>query len=357
MSSDTDPGRLRVGIFLGGPSSEREISLESGRHIHNHLDETKYDRIPIFVDLEANLWIVQESLLWMNTTSDIIARLEEGADFIYYEDLRSKIDFAFLGLHGKYVEDGCLQGLLELIGIPYSGSGVLASALGMDKYLQRRMLESAGLRVPRCRPITIREWRHGREAIIDQLQAHIGFPRIVKPNREGCSLGLAKVSDAGEMEGAVENAFMWDTLVLVEEFLGDLGMEVTTTVLGNDDDIYALLPTQTPCKGEFLTVEEKFLPGDARMITPPDLPEREISQIQRESERAYRALGCRVYARIDAFWIDQKLIVLEANTLPGVTPSTCVFHQAAEAGMNPREFFDRIIELSLEVHAKKVGPL
>lgn len=357
MTSEIDQGLLRVGIFLGGPSSEREISLESGRHIYNHLDGSKYERVPIFVDLDAYLWVVQEALLWMNTTSDIIAHLQEGAEPISYEDLGTTIDFAYLGLHGKYVEDGCLQGLLEFVDIPYNGSGVLASALGMDKYLQRRILMSAGLHVPRYEAITIREWAQDKEAIIEQVQAELGFPRIVKPSREGCSMGLAKVNDLHEMDRAVEEAFKWDNLILVEEFLGDAGIEVTTTVLGNDKDIRALLPTETPSKGEFLTIEEKFLPGDARMITPPGLPEEEVEAIQRGCERAYRALGCRVYARVDAFWIDHKLVILEVNTLPGVTPSTCVFHQAAEAGMNPREFFDRIIELSLEAHAKKVGPL
>jgi len=351
----TKSRKLKVGVFLGGPSSEREISLESGRHIYNNLDREKYEVIPIFMDRENRFWEVPEALLWMNTTADIIANLKSaGAERVYCEGLKKRVDFAFLGLHGKFVEDGCLQGLLEILGIPYNGPGILGAAVGMDKDFQRKLLKAAGLNVPGYLAVC-RDDQAGLKKQLSRVKREIGFPCYVKPSREGCSFGLTKVKEGSELEPAIRKAFEYDNLILVEEDLSD-GMEVTTTVLGNEEP-YALIPTETPYRGDFLSVEEKFLPGDAQMITPPRLPKSEIKKIQKECVRAYRVLNLCVYARIDGIWKDRKLYILEPNTLPGVTPSTCVFHQAAEAGMNSIKFFDKIIKLSLEAHKLKIGPL
>jgi len=347
--------KLKVGVFLGGSSSEREISLESGRHIYNNLDRERYEVIPIFMDRENRFWGIPETLLWMNTTADIIANLKpSGAKGAPYEELKKKINFAFLGLHGKFVEDGCLQGLLEILGIPYNGPGILGAAVGMDKDFQRKLLKAAGLNVPRYLVIYQDDQAEMGEQL-SRVKSEIGLPCYVKPSREGCSIGLTKVKDESGLELAVKKAFEHDNLILVEEDLSD-GMEVTTTVLGNEKP-YALVPTETPSRGDFLSVEEKFLPGDAQMITPPRLPENEIKKIRNVCIKAYKVMSLCVYARIDGIWKDKKLYILEPNTLPGATPSTCVFHQAAEAGMNPSQFFDQIIELSLEAHKRKIGPL
>lgn len=346
--------KLRVGVFLGGPSSEKEISLESGRNIYNHLDREKYDVIPVFVDEKNQFWQVNESLVWMNTTADINLGLKKQGKRVFYEDLEKMIDFAFLGLHGKFTEDGCLQGLLEILEIPYNGSGVLGGAIGMDKFFQRKLLKAAGLAVPQYQEILSRDWQANKNKILKEIKEKFGFPLIVKPSREGCSTAITKVTKEKELTKAINEALVWDNLVLVEEFLK--GVEVTTTILGNDQP-EALLPTETPYKGDFLTLEEKFLPGNAEMITPPRLPKETIRKIQDDSVKAFLAMGLKVYARIDSIWTDGKLVILEPNTLPGLTPSTCVFHQAAEAGMNPTQFLDKIIEFSLEVHREKIGPL
>lgn len=347
--------KFKVGVFLGGPSSEREISLESGRHVYNNLDRERYKVIPIFMDRENRFWEIPEALLWMNTTADIAANLKSGgAKKVCYEDLKRGVGFAFLGLHGKFVEDGCLQGLLEILEIPYNGPGILGAAVGMDKDFQRKLLKAAGLNTPRYLVI----YRGDHAEMGEQLarvKSEIGLPCYVKPSREGCSIGLTKVKKGDVLELAVKKAFEHDNLILVEEDLSD-GMEVTTTVLGNEKP-YALVPTETPSRGDFLSVEEKFLPGDAQMITPPRLSEGEIKKIQKECIKAYKAMNLYVYARIDGIWKDKNLYILEPNTLPGVTPSTCVFHQSAEAGMSPSQFFDKIIELSLEAHKRKIGPL
>jgi len=346
--------KLRVGVVMGGMSSEREISLESGRNIYFNLNPQKWDGIPIFLDGEGRLWEIPLQLLVQNTTVDITARLEDEARRIAYEELKSVADFIYIGLHGKYGEDGCLQGLLELLGIPYTGSGVMASAIGMDKHMQRKLLAVAGIRVPKYLAVTEEEWHQKEQEMLERVEDTLGYPCVVKPTREGCSTGLSVVREQGQMGPAMENALQWDTAALVEELL--VGMEITCAVIGNREPM-ALPPTETLRRGDFLTVEEKFLPGEGENITPARLPEEMIRKVQEVMVQAYRVLGLKVYARMDGFLVDGEVIVTEPNTLPGMTPSTCIFHQAAEAGMNPMEFLDRVIELSLEAHAHKKGPL
>jgi D-alanine-D-alanine ligase len=241
-----------------------------------------------------------------------------------------------------------------LIGLPYVGSGVMASAIGMDKHMQRRLLASAGLKVPRYLAVYETEWEARKEEIRVHVGDALGYPCVVKPTREGCSTGLSVVHRPEGLDSALENAFQWDATALVEEAL--VGMEITCGIVGNRE-LMALPPTETVRKGDFLTVEEKFLPGEGENITPARLPPETIRKIQEVMVQAYRVLGLKVYARMDGFVVDGEVIVTEANTLPGMTPSTCIFHQAAEAGLSPMEFIDRIVELSMEAHAQKKGPL
>jgi D-alanine-D-alanine ligase len=352
--TEQDTKKLRVGVIMGGISSEREISLESGRNIYFNLNPQKYESIAIFLDGEGRLWEIPLQLLVQNTTVDITTRLEDEAHRIAYEELKSVADFIYIGLHGKYGEDGCLQGLLELLDIPYTGSGVMASAIGMDKHLQRKLLAAEGIKVPKYLAVTEKEWKEKAQEILERVEDTLGYPCVVKPTREGCSTGLAVVREQGQMGLAMENAFQWDTTALVEELL--VGMEITCGVIGNREPI-ALPPTETLRHGDFLTVEEKFLPGEGENITPARLPEEMIRKVQEVMVEAYKTLGLKVYARLDGFLIDGEVIVTEPNTLPGMTPSTCIFHQAAEAGMSPMEFVDKVIELSLDAHTHKKGPL
>jgi D-alanine-D-alanine ligase len=250
---------------MGGRSSEREISLESGRNIFNTLDRTRFEPVPYYMDAAGRLWEIGLPLVVQNTTKDIEDRLASDALRVPYEDLANRVDFVYLGLHGKYGEDGCFQGLLELLDVPYCGSGVLGSALGMDKYVQRELLRAAGIDVPRTVAVDSDEWARDPGEVTASVGETLGFPCVVKPSREGCSTALAVVRDADGLAAAVENAFAWDGRVLVEELL--TGTEVTVVVMGNDEPV-AYPPTETPPKGDFLTIEEKFLPGEGVNITP-----------------------------------------------------------------------------------------
>lgn len=348
------PDRLRVGVVLGGKSSEREISLESGRTIYYSLDPAKYAGIPIYMDSQARLWEIKLPLLVQNTTADIEARLARDAQRLAYEDLKEHVDFIYIGLHGKWGEDGCFQGLLELLDIPYSGSGVLGSALGSHKAVQRAILRQHAIDVPHFVEVSQQQWTTNPAEVGKLVGEEFGYPCVVKPTREGCSTGIGVVREPAQLAAAMAAALQWDTTVLIEELLD--GMEVTVAVLGNEEPI-VYPPTETPPHGDFLTIEEKFLPGEGKNITPARLPAAMMSHISQTVLHAYSALRLKAFTRFDGFVVGERFVITEPNTLPGSTPSSTIFQGPAEAGLSPMAVIDQVIQYSLAAHAQKKGPL
>lgn len=348
--------KLRVGIIMGGISSEKEVSLESGRNIFNKIGRAKYDPIAIFMDSKAAFWEIPIKLLMRNSTKDIEEDLLEEATHIPYEALKSRVDFIYIGLHGKYGEDGTLQGLLELLNIPYTGSGVLGSAIGMDKFTCRKILSISGIDVPRTLPVYKKQWVPERSKdILDSIEKEIGFPCVIKPTREGCSTAVKKVVSRDGLPAAVEDALQWDNTALVEEFID--GIEVTCGVIENDHPI-PLTPSETIPTDDVLSLEDKFLYGQGENKTPARVPDDILKKIQDVAVQTFCALDLKGYSRIDMFVRkDGRVAVLEPNTLPGMTPSTVLFHQAAASGITQSELIDRIISSALKAHAKKRGPL
>ncbi len=353
--TDNTTSLLRVGIIMGGLSSEKEVSLESGRNIYSKMDRSRFVPIPIFMDQRGRLWEIPLKLLMRNSTSDIAEDLDEEAEAIAYESLRNRVDLVFLGLHGKYGEDGCTQGLLELLGVPYTGSGVLASALGMDKAMARKILAWTGIDVPRSLVVTPRDWNRDPESIVNRIQEEISFPCVVKPIREGCSTAVTRVATSGGLERALTTAWQWDPTALVEEFIE--GVEVTCGVL-EDDFPVALTPSETIPTEEILSLEDKFLYGKGENKTPARVPATVLEEIKKTAVLTFSTLGLRGYARIDMFVRkDGRITVLEPNTLPGMTPSTVLFHQAAAAGLTQTDLITRIILTAIKAHKGKRGPL
>jgi D-alanine-D-alanine ligase len=346
---------IRVGVVLGGISSEREASLASGRQVCVHLNPQKYLAIPLFMDLEGRLWHIPNKLLVQNTTTDILGRLEGESTRVFYEELPSLIDFAFIALHGKYGDDGCIQGLLELLGIPYTGSGVLASAVCMDKYMAHTVLKQAGVEVARELLVEDLDWEEDPVGVGKQIVEIVGLPCVIKPDREGSSIGVSVVNEESEIDEALREAFSWDNLALVEERLE--GLEFSCIVLGNDE-LQAMVPTETATANPYLTYEDKYMPGQSQKITPARVSKEVLKKIQGEVVKAYRALGMANYGRIDGFLVDgNRVLITDPNTSSGMNPSSFLFHQAADIGLNPMMLFDRMIELALEAHAAKRGPL
>ncbi len=348
--------KLKVGIIMGGMSSEKEVSLESGRNIYGKISRKKYDPIPVFMDSQGNFWEIPVRLLMRNSTMDVEMDLEQEAAHISYEELKRRVDFVYLCLHGKYGEDGCVQGLLELLRIPYTGSGVLGSALGADKYTSRNILRMNGIDVPETIQIIREQWDNlEKNGALERIEEEIGFPCVVKPLREGCSTAVRKVTSKEGIFDALAAAFEWDNSALIEEFID--GTEVTCGVTGNDEPA-ALTPSETIPTGDILSLEDKFLYGQGENKTPARVPDETLKKIQGVAVQTFRALGLKIYARIDMFVRrNGSVAVLESNTLPGMTPSTALFHQAAASGIDQSALIDRIIQLSMEAHSKKRGPL
>ena len=352
---DTQIKRLRVGVLFGGPSNEKEISLESGRNIVYKLSPEKYEIIPIFVSSKVELFVIDNRLLVCHSTREIEESLSQSMR-IGWSGLSSLIDFAFIALHGAPGEDGTIQGALEMLQIPYNGSGVFASALCMDKFKTTQFLGRKGFDVPQALLLSFDEWARKDEKL-DAFLASVGYPCIIKPHDDGCSVMVHAPKNRQEVDAVLQELFMQKKYALLEEMV--TGMELTVGVLGNDN-AQALMPSQTVVKGDLLSLEEKFLPGAGENQTPALLPIDDLQFVREKIKAMYEAVGCRGYARIDCFFKTaaqsktgkREVILIEINTLPGMTPATCIFHQAAEDGMRPMEFIDKIIELGLQEHEK-----
>ena len=347
--------KIRVGVLFGGQSNEKEISLESGRNVVYKLSPHKYEPIPLFVDKHLQLYRLDARLLVSNTTQEIEGHLDQSIR-VGWHDLPSMADFVFIALHGGHGENGCVQGMLEMLDIPYNGSSVLASALCMDKAKTNQYLKSQGFEVPNNILIYKDQWLSEKKTIIETIQKTILFPCIVKPNDDGCSMLVAKVSSIDQLiEHSEKNYRSGKDAVLIEEYIQ--GMELTVGVLGNES-VVVLPPSQAVANAEILSIEEKFLPGAGENQTPAPLPIHAIKLVQKTIEQVYTSIGCKGYARIDCFYQDasqsptekERVIILEVNTLPGLTPATCIFHQAAEIGLKPMDFIDHIIKLGFEEH-------
>jgi UDP-N-acetylmuramate--alanine ligase len=349
--------KLHVGVLLGGVSNEKEISLESGRNICYKLSPHQYDVTPIFVNKDMELYPLTQRLLVHNSTKEIEQDLDKKIK-ITWNSLPEKFDFIFIGLHGGAGENGSVQGTLEMLGLPYNGSGVAASALCMDKYETNKILAAQGLDTPKNILVSKEDWAKNKKEILNKTEIELSFPLIAKPHDDGCSVMVQKIKSTKDIDQAVEAVFADNKdYALLEEFV--TGMELTVGVIGNDTP-QALPPSQALSTGEILSIEEKFLPGAGENQTPAPLPKQTLELVQRTMEQVYKTIGCSGYVRIDCFYQTaqqsptgkERVVTLEINSLPGLTPATCIFHQAAEVGIKPMEFVDKIIALGLEKHNK-----
>ncbi len=350
--------KIRIGVLMGGPSNEREISLESGRNITYKLSPQKYQAIPLFVSHDMQLYRLSQQQLVLNSTAEIAQTLHESMR-IKWHDLSSSIDFAFIALHGGPGENGSLQGTLEMLGVPYNGSSVLASALCMNKFKTTQFLAAQGFNVPKAHLVSKSTWLADQQKVIETITQTLPLPLIVKPHDDGCSVMVQKIKNLTSLTSAIDIIFaQGKEYALVEECI--IGMELTVGVVGNSH-AKALPPSQAVSTAEILSIEEKFLPGAGENQTPAPLPTAALAFIQRTMEQVFTAVDCKGYARIDCFYQTsaqsstgkERVVVLEINTLPGMTPATCIFHQAAEVGIKPMDFIDLIITLGFEEHRKQ----
>ena len=294
----------RIGVLMGGLSSEKAVSLETGESVHAALVELGYDAERIFVDRDIDLALRQ-----------------------------SRIDVAFIALHGRYGEDGCIQGLLETLGIPYTGSGVLASALAMHKVKAKEIFRLHNLPTP---PYYVMTPNDG-----DPLACHgdFGFPAVVKPVSEGSSVGVEIVRDPEQLVAACERAFCFDNELLIERFVD--GQEVSVAVIGGR----ALGAVEIEPKSDFYDYGAKYTRGATDYHIPPRLSPERYHGVLVQAERAHRALGCGGATRVDFIVSGAgNEYILELNTLPGMTPTSLLPKVADSVGMNFTEIVEAIVE-------------
>ena len=292
----------KIGVLFGGLSAEREVSLKSGAAVHGALLALGYNAVTVDVG------------------RDLANALE-----------RQHIEVAFICLHGRYGEDGAVQGLLELMGVHYTGSGVLASALAMNKIFAKQVFAASGLTVASYRVL-----RRGEEP--DLAGLGFGFPLVVKPSQEGSSVGVSIVKKAEELPAALVEAFRYDEEILVEQFIK--GREIQVGML----DDRAMGAIEIVPKNEFYDFEAKYTDGMAEHICPPVLPPALYRDLLAQGEAAHRALGCSGYSRVD-FLVTEggECYLLEVNTLPGMTALSLLPEIAQkEAGIGFGELVERI---------------
>ncbi len=252
-------------------------------------------------------------------------------------------DIAFIALHGKGGEDGSIQGLLELLGIPYTGSGVLAGALAMDKAMTKRMLRAEGIPVPD----EVLVWRSAQPAEADlrsMVADRLGLPAIVKPNREGSTIGCRVVHEAEGLADAVADALQYDDAALIEQFVP--GVEITVGLIGNRSP--RVLPLiEIVAKSGFYDYEAKYAPGGSEHVIPARISDLAARRARDYAQRTHDLVGCRGMSRVDMIVTGDQPCVLEINTIPGMTPTSLLPDAARAAGIGFSELLDRIIDLAI----------
>ena len=306
--------KLTVALLSGGISSEREVSLHSGDQVYEALDKEKYtiQRYDPKIDL---------------------ARLIEDA---------ARIDIALIILHGPYGEDGTVQGLLDLLHIPYQGSGVLGSALAMNKAATKQIYEKAGIPAP---PYVI--YNRNDTLDTDACAKQLGLPLVVKPVIGGSSVGMSIVKSAADLQNAVEKAFTFDSTVMVEAYID--GLELTGSVVGNRElEAFPIIEIIPDKDHEFFDYEAKYTAGITQEICPARIDDEFTQKAQAYAKSAHQALFCRGYSRTDMILQDRQIYVLETNTIPGMTATSLLPQAAAAAGLNFTRLLDKLIDLGLE---------
>ncbi|HLB40970.1 MAG TPA: hypothetical protein VJJ83_04220, partial [Candidatus Babeliales bacterium] len=286
-STNTAPAKISVAVLFGGDSNEREISLESGRNVIYKLAPQKYNVLPLFVDQNCELYRLSHKLLVRNKTTEIAA-LVTPADRVPWADLPRLVDFVFIALHGGKGENGAVQGALEMLGLPYNGSGVFTSALCMDKFKTNQLLQQHGLAVPRHYYLTRTAWQTDPQQALTAIEIQLALPLIVKPANDGCSVLVQKVNSLAELTIALETMLATKDHAFIEECI--VGTELTIGVIGNQQP-QALPPSQTVVAKDILSLAEKFLPGAGENLTPAPLPLTALTLAQQTVTAAYQIVG------------------------------------------------------------------
>jgi D-alanine-D-alanine ligase len=404
--------RIRVGVVFGGKSGEHEVSLQSARSVMSALDRDRYELVPIAIDKAGRWHGGEQALQLLNgqgqeflSGSEVQAAIADAGQSADKEASSSAavstevkeagtpqpqaagagvgeqngdgeqvgdgdlliapvqgelvphtvvgdIDVVFPVLHGSYGEDGTIQGMLEMLGLPYVGAGVLASAAGMDKVVMKSLFATAGLPQVRYTHYLRSQWEKSPEDVIADIENQLGYPCFVKPANLGSSVGISKAKDRDSLRRALAEAARYDRKIIVEE--GVDAREVEVAVLGNEQPIASVPGEIVPCN-EFYDYRAKYIDGKSMLIIPADLSDELTQQVRQFAIRAFQAIDCSGLARVD-FFIErqtERVLVNEINTMPGFTEFSMYPKLWEATGIGYRELIDRLIQLALERHADK----
>jgi D-alanine-D-alanine ligase len=356
-----DKKKLRVGVLFGGRSGEHEVSLASAASVIRALDPDKYDAVPIGISKEGR-WLAgsgAQKLLpeVLRTGQRVVLPAEPGAPALVPLDAQPRaaemyVDVVFPVLHGTFGEDGTVQGLLDLAGLPYVGAGVIGSSIGMDKDVQKRLFHLAGVPVGPYLAVLRSEWESNRKTTEKQILKKLKFPVFVKPATLGSSVGMSKVHSRKELAPAMGLAAEFAQKILVER--GIAAREIEVAVLGNEQP-QASIPGEIVPHREFYDYTAKYLEEGTQLIIPAKLNKSQVKRFQDYAVRAFRAVECLGMARVD-FFLEKRtgrIFINEINTIPGFT-SISMYPKLWEAtGIGYRELIDRLIGLALEQQREK----
>jgi len=365
----TGKQRIRVGVVFGGRSGEHEVSLRSARSVMDALDKERYEIVAIGITRDGAWMLGGDPLKALaagdaSTAGGAAILADPTARGLRTVDTRrggalgpaegdAPINVVFPVLHGPFGEDGTIQGLLEMANVPYVGAGVLGSALGMDKAVQKTLLRAAGLPVVDWVDFSIAEWGRQREQLIVDVAAKLGYPSFVKPANMGSSVGVTKVSDEAGLIAAVGLAAGYDRKIVVERAVVN-AREIEVSVLGNDDP-EASVPGEIVPDRDWYDYDSKYSDSDTQLIIPAQLPPSGTAEIRRLAVAAFKAIdGCGM-ARVDCFTdaVGEQFWINELNTIPGFT-SISMYPKLWEAtGLPYPKLIDRLIELAIERHGER----
>lgn len=357
--------KLRVVLLFGGRSSEHSISCATAAGVLGAIDRDRYELIPVGVTRDGAFVLEADDPARFALDPERLPEVHDNGTRVRWPDSSAtrelrvttasgeeaslgEIDLVFPILHGPFGEDGTIQGLFELLGLPYVGSGVLASALGMHKHFTKTALAAAGIPVAPWRTVTAREWADDAARVRDDA-AGLGLPQFVKPARAGSSVGVSKVTDAAQLDAALETAFAEDDTVLVEAAM--VGREVEIGVLGGapGERSRASVAGEIVLTGDgFYDFAAKYLdaPG-VDLVCPAELGDGRLDEMRDLAIRAFEAIGAEGLARVDFFLTDDGFVVNELNTMPGFTPISMFPRCWQETGVTYPELIDELIRVGL----------
>lgn len=351
--------RLRVAILFGGRSAEHEVSVVSARGVMEALDSRRFQAVPLGITKEG-AWLTpretQQALACIPPGQYAPLPVLDRTGILARPgilEVLQEVDVVFPLVHGTNGEDGTLQGFLELAHVPYVGAGVAASALGMDKALQKALFRQVGLPVADWLTIYSHEWCNDPATVTRFIEGEMGYPCFVKPANAGSSIGISKVWSRENLMGAVFEALRYDCKVVVEQAI--VGREIECSVLGNDEPQASPLGEIIPSR-EFYDYEAKYHDVSTRLVIPVILPPNKEEEIRRLAVAAFRAIDCSGMGRVDFFLSEEgKVYVNEINTIPGFTPISMYPKLWEVAGLSYAQLISRLIELALERHQKRVA--